>query len=146
MNRIGRAACVLFRQGYSPADCFGIDSRCDLPLFSRVIIAKTCCVDPPFRPVFLLYPPTGKLVYPTTLRSNRRWIVVCLRDMAERSPDFQIKRVEDRKIMKTANLARAWREENCLRTDSRIPSELRGPRSISMQQPSARMNERSFLA
>jgi hypothetical protein len=66
--------------------------------------------------------------------------------MAERIPEFQTVRMEDRKTMEEANLALPWKEKNCLRIIFRMPSELRGSRSISMQQPSARMNERSFLA
>jgi len=66
--------------------------------------------------------------------------------MAERSPEFQTVRVEDRKTMEEANLALPWREKNCLRNIFRMPSELQGSTSISMQQPSARMNERSVLA
>lgn len=69
-----------------------------------------------------------------------------LEKMAERTPDFQTKRVGDRKIMEAANLAPLWEDEYCLRTISRILPELRGPRSISMQQLSARMNERFFPA
>ena len=66
--------------------------------------------------------------------------------MAERSPEFQTVRVEDRKTTEEANPALPWKVKNCLRITSRMPSALRGPRSISMQQSSARMNERSFLA
>jgi len=67
--------------------------------------------------------------------------------MAERSPEVQTVRVEDRKkTMDEANLAQPWRERDCLRNIFRMPSELRGSNSICMQQPSARMNERSVLA
>ena len=66
--------------------------------------------------------------------------------MAERIPEFQTVRVEDRKTMEEANLALPWREKNCLRNIFRKPCELRGSTIISMQQPSARMNERSVLA
>ncbi len=55
-------------------------------------------------------------------------------------------RVEDRKTMEEANPTLLWKEKNCLRIMFRMPSELRGSRSISMQQSSARMNERSILA
>jgi hypothetical protein len=66
--------------------------------------------------------------------------------MAERSPEFQMVRVEDRKTMEGTHRALPWGAKNCLSMISRMLSELRGPRSISMQQLSARMNERSFLA
>lgn len=66
--------------------------------------------------------------------------------MAERSPELQTVRVEDRKTMEEANLAQPWREKNCLQNIFPMPPELRGSKSISMQQPSASMNERSVLA
>jgi len=66
--------------------------------------------------------------------------------MAERSPEFQTVRVEDCKSMAEAVLAPPWKEENSLQNVFRMPSELRGSTSICMQQPSARMNERSVLA
>lgn len=67
--------------------------------------------------------------------------------MAERSPELKTVRVEDRKkTMEEAILAQPWREKNCLRNIFRMPSELRGSTSTCMQQPSARMNERSVLA
>jgi hypothetical protein len=66
--------------------------------------------------------------------------------MAERSPELQTVRVEDRKTMEEASLAQPWREKNCLQNIFQMPSERRGFKSISTQQPSARMNERSVLA
>ena len=66
--------------------------------------------------------------------------------MAERSPEIQIVRVEGRKTVEEENPTPLWKEKDCLRIMFRMPSELRGSTSISMQQPSARMNERSFLA
>jgi len=66
--------------------------------------------------------------------------------MAERSPEFQTVRVEDRKTMEEANLALPWREKNCLLNNFQMSSERQGSTSISMQQPSTRMNERSVLA
>lgn len=66
--------------------------------------------------------------------------------MAERSAEFTTVRVEDRNTMEETNLALPWREENCPRIIFRMASELRRSTSISTQQPSATMNERSFLA
>ena len=66
--------------------------------------------------------------------------------MAERSSECTTVRVEDRKTMEEASLALPWNEKNWLQNILRMPSELRGIRSISMQQPSASMNERSVLA
>jgi hypothetical protein len=66
--------------------------------------------------------------------------------MAERSPECQTVRVEDRKTMEGPNPASPCREKNRLRNIFRMPSELRGSTSICMQQPSAKMNERSVLA
>lgn len=66
--------------------------------------------------------------------------------MAKRIPEFQAVRVDDRKTVEDENLTLLWKEKNCLRILFRMRSELRGSTSISMQQPSARMNERSFLA
>ncbi len=48
--------------------------------------------------------------------------------------------------MEEANLALPWREKNCLQIIFRMASDLQGSRDVSMQQPSARMNERSVLA
>jgi len=66
--------------------------------------------------------------------------------MAERNSEFQTMRVEGRKPMAGAVLAVLWGEENCLRNILPMPSELRGSTNICMQQPKARMNERSVLA
>lgn len=66
--------------------------------------------------------------------------------MAERSLESQTVCVEKRKAMTEAVLVLQWREENCLQNIFRMSSELRGSTSIRMQQPSARMNERSVLA
>jgi hypothetical protein len=66
--------------------------------------------------------------------------------MAERSPECTTVRVEDRKTMEEANLTLTWREKNCLRKFFRVLCELQRSTSIPMQQPSARMNERSVLA